>query len=188
MLITHGRNRVTYSALIGSVSSVLITIIITYITITKASITGFIDDVDSGLFFATGGELNFTLLTIAGVIIGVIGVVDDASITQASAVRELKATNGNLTDLEYWKIAMRIGQDHAGAMINTLVMAYVSASLPVLLLFYNSTNSLMYLINKEINVQVGDVFSYGDNFYEIASANIIRTIYKLLSHLKFHLH
>lgn len=150
MLITHGRNKITYSALIGSVSSVLITIIITYITITKASITGFVDDIDSGLFFATNGQIDFTLLTIAGVIIGVIGVVDDASITQASAVRELKSLDNSLSDLEYWKRAMRIGEDHAGAMINTLVMAYVSASLPVLLLFYNSTNSLSYLINKEI--------------------------------------
>lgn len=150
MLITHGKNKVTYSALLGCSISIFITIIISYITILDAKITGFVDETSSYLYFNTEGIINFPLLVIASIIIGVIGVVDDGAITQAGIVAELKKANKNLSDTEYYKRAMRVGSDHAGAMINTLVLAYVGSALPLLLLMYTTNIDKLYLLNKEI--------------------------------------
>jgi uncharacterized membrane protein len=150
MFLTHGRSRVTYSAMLGCFISIIVTIIISYITITKAKITGFVDDTSSYLYFNSNGNIDFTLLVIASIIIGVIGVVDDGAITQARIVSELKNLNRSLSDGEYYKRAMNVGRDHAGAMINTLVLAYTSSSLPMLLLFYTSELNKSVIINKEI--------------------------------------
>ncbi len=150
MFLTHGNNRVTYSALLGCSISIFITIIISYITIISANITGFVDETSSYLYFNTEGVINFPLLVIASIIIGVIGVVDDGAITQAGIVAELKHANKNLSKAEYYKRAMRVGSDHAGAMINTLVLAYVGSALPLLLLMYTSKLDTLFLLNKEI--------------------------------------
>jgi uncharacterized membrane protein len=150
MFLTHGNNRVTYSALLGCSISIFITIIISYITIINANITGFVDETSSYLYFNTDGVINFPLLVIASIIIGVIGVVDDGAITQAGIVAELKHADKTLSKTEYYKRAMRVGSDHAGAMINTLVLAYVGSSLPLLLLMYTSKLNTLFLLNKEI--------------------------------------
>ena len=150
MFLTHGNNRVTYSALLGCSISIFITIIISYITIISANITGFVDETSSYLYFNTEGVINFPLLVIASIITGVIGVVDDGAITQAGIVAELKHANKNLSKAEYYKRAMRVGSDHAGAMINTLVLAYVGSALPLLLLMYTSKLDTLFLLNKEI--------------------------------------
>ncbi len=150
MFLTHGNNRVTHSALLGCSISIFITIIISYLTIINANITGFVDETSSYLYFNTEGIINFPLLVIASIIIGVIGVVDDGAITQAGIVAELKHANKNLSNAEYYKRAMRVGSDHAGAMINTLVLAYVGSALPLLLLMYTSKLDPVFLLNKEI--------------------------------------
>lgn len=150
MFITHGKNRVTYSALIGCYMAIFITIIMSYYFIIHAKISGFVDETSTYLYYSTNGQINFSLLVIASMIIGVIGVVDDAAITQASAVAELKKINGKLSRFEYYKRAMKIGQSHGGAMVNTLVLAYIGSALPLALLFYTSDISPVVMINKEI--------------------------------------
>lgn len=98
----------------------------------------------------TNNTISLTLLVISSIIIGVIGVVDDAAITQASVVKELKSANNNLNKMEYYNRAMRVGSSHAGAMINTLVLAYLSSALPLMLLFYTGDIPFYVILNKEI--------------------------------------
>jgi len=150
MIFTHGYNKVTLSALLGCAVAVLVTIIISYIVIIKARFTGFNSEEATYLYYNTAGILNFKLLAISSFIIGVIGVVDDAAITQAGVVRELKTLDRNLSTLEYYSSAMRVGRDHAGSMINTLVLAYAGSSFSLLLLLYTGDTPLLVLLNKEI--------------------------------------
>lgn len=150
MFVTHGYNKVTGSALLGSYISIIFTIIFSFFIITISKITGNIDDISTYLSINTNNSVNLTLLVISSIIIGVIGVVDDATITQASVVRELKSANPNLNNLEYYKRAMKVGASHSAAMINTLVLAYVSSSLPLLLLFYTGDVPVYVLLNSEI--------------------------------------
>ena len=81
-------------------------------------------------------------LLLAGMVIGALGVLDDVTVTQTSAVWELRRANPQLGAQALFRSAMRIGRDHVASAVNTLVLAYAGASLPLLLLFSLSGRSL----------------------------------------------
>ena len=72
------------------------------------------------------------------------------TVTQASAVWELRRANAALTRRQLFRSALRIGRDHVGSTVNTLLLAYAGASLPLLLLFVLSNQSLGTVANSEI--------------------------------------
>lgn len=150
MIFTHGYNKVTMSAFYGCALSVFVTIIVSYLVIVKAKFTGFNSEEATYLYYNTAGLINFKLLTISSFIIGVIGVVNDGAITQSGMVRELKRLNSNLSFFEYYRRAMKVGNEHAGTLVNTLLLVYVSSSLPLLLLLYTGNTPLYILLNKEM--------------------------------------
>jgi uncharacterized membrane protein len=88
-------------------------------------------------------------LVLGGMLIGALGVLDDLVITQSSVVFELFMLNPNLSLRDLYRRAMRVGQDHVAATVNTLVLAYAGAALPMFLLFYLSGEQLQNLINLE---------------------------------------
>jgi uncharacterized membrane protein len=91
--------------------------------------------------------INLRGLLLGGMIIGALGVLDDLVTTQASAVFELHHANPNLGFRGLYNAAMRIGQDHVAATVNTLVLAYAGASLPMLLMFSLGRGDYGYLVN-----------------------------------------
>lgn len=115
IFITNGKNQVSISAIIGCISAIFITIILSYLAVEFTSISGKSDEVWTYIDYVNSEYVNFSLIVISTMIIGVIGAVDDGAITQASVVQELKSANPNLGIYEYYKRAMRVGRDHAGA-------------------------------------------------------------------------
>ena len=89
-------------------------------------------------------------LLLAGIIIGVLGILDDITISQSAIVFQLKKANPQLKQGELFKKAMEIGQDHISSMVNTLVLVYTGAALPLLLLFINNPHPFSEIINYEI--------------------------------------
>ncbi|HAQ69693.1 MAG TPA: hypothetical protein DCR48_01840 [Flavobacteriales bacterium] len=83
-------------------------------------------------------------------IIGVLGVLDDIAVTQAAVVTELYNSNASLSRAEVYRKALRVGREHVGALVNTLVLAYVGVSLPLLLQFYTASSSLSMSLNTEL--------------------------------------
>jgi uncharacterized membrane protein len=83
------------------------------------------------------------------VVIGALGVLDDVTVTQTSAVWELHRANpaARLNDL--YGAAMRVGRDHVASAVNTLVLAYAGAALPLLLLFALAGRGLGDLLTAE---------------------------------------
>jgi len=75
--------------------------------------------------------------------------LDDVTISQASAVTELAAANPSLAPLDVFRRAMNIGRDHIASTVNTLVLAYVGASLPLLLLFSIYPQPFAQTLNRE---------------------------------------
>jgi uncharacterized membrane protein len=88
-------------------------------------------------------------LLLAGAIIGALGVLDDVTVTQTSAVWELRRANPSLTLRELYAAGARIGRDHMSSVVNTLVMAYAGASLPLLLAFSVSGRSLGEILTAQ---------------------------------------
>jgi uncharacterized membrane protein len=148
--ITHGFNRVTSSAVIGMVVTILFTGLLAYVSIHGAKLTGFSSEESVYLNMDTGGSINFAGLLLGGIIIGLLGVLYDAAIGQAVAVDELHHVGPHLPRSVIFKRALRIGREHIGALVNILAIAYVGASLPLLLLFYQSGADFSLTINREI--------------------------------------
>jgi uncharacterized membrane protein len=150
MYMTHGFTRLTTSAFLGCTFSVLVTLLLAKYAVVITSLTGFASEESVYLNLATGGHLDFVALLVGGIIIGVIGVVDDVAITQASVVNQLRHTNPTLAAPLLYAKALKVGKDHMGAVINTLILAYAGASLPAVLLIYVSTSPALELINREV--------------------------------------
>ncbi len=149
--VTHGFTRTTSVAVFGMILTVCLTGILAYVAIPFAQLSGFASDETVYLNMNTRGTLNFAGLLIGSIIIGTLGVLYDAAIGQAVAVEELFAAGGNLSRKHVYLRALRIGREHIGALVNTLAIAYVGASLPLLLLFYGFGNgSVLMSLNKEI--------------------------------------
>ncbi|MEK7185110.1 MAG: YibE/F family protein [Patescibacteria group bacterium] len=147
---THGFNRISTVAFSGTVLAVILTGILAYLGVTLASLSGFASDEAVYLNFNTGGTLDFAGLLLGGIMIGVLGVLDDIAVTQAAVVSELYHSASHLSKKEIYKKAVRVGKEHVGALVNTLALAYTGASLPLLLLFSTSDSGFASIINQEI--------------------------------------
>jgi uncharacterized membrane protein len=150
MYVTHGFNRMTTAAFLGCLVTILITIVLSYLAVLYTKLSGFSSDDAVYLNFNTAGTINFQGLLLGGIIIGVMGIIDDIAITQASIVAELRALKEKLSTQEIFTRAMKIGRDHMGAVVNSLVLAYAGVALPLLLLVYTSNVPLVELLNQEI--------------------------------------
>ena len=150
IFLTHGFNRESGVAFSGTVLAVILTGILAYVGVELASLSGFASDEAVYLNFNTRGMLDFTGLLLGGIMIGVLGVLDDIAITQAAIVSELYSSAPHLSKKEIYIKAIRVGKEHAGALVNTLALAYTGVSLPLLLLFSTSDSSMASIINQEI--------------------------------------
>lgn len=148
--ITHGFNRTTTSSVVGMIITILITGVLAMWSTQMAKLSGFSDEAATYLNFATKGGIDFVGLLLGGIMIGLLGVLYDAAIGQAVSVEELSRVGKNLSKRYIFNRSIRIGREHIGALVNTLAIAYVGASLPLLLLMYTSSESILTTINREV--------------------------------------
>lgn len=150
IFFTHGWNKESAVAFGGTMLSVFLTSVLAIIAVKSTYLSGFSTDESTYLYFNTQGTLDFTGLLLGAIIIGVLGVLDDIAVTQAAVVTELYNSNSKIKPLEVYKKAMRIGREHVGALVNTLVLAYTGTALPLLLLFKTREYSFSTAINLEV--------------------------------------
>ncbi len=149
-LVTHGVSWKTLTALVASFISVGIAMVISSIMVSAARVSGFASDEASILNLTTGGAINMEGVLLGALIIGVLGIVDDLTITQVSTVQALHQANPHMDPRALYHESMRVGRDHLGAVVNTLVLAYAGSALPLLMLFSLSPSSPLTLINSDI--------------------------------------
>lgn len=148
--LSHGFNKKTTIALISTVIALVITGILATVSVEITKLTGFGSEEAMFLQYAKGGLINIKNLLLAGIIIGTLGVLDDVTVNQAAIVSKLKKANRNLDPTEIFHMAMDIGHDHIASMVNTLVLVYTGAALPLLLLFIDNPVSTLEVVNSEI--------------------------------------
>lgn len=147
---THGFNPRSAIAFAGTVTAVIVTGIIATLATHTMRLTGFSSDASVYLNFATNGNLDLAGLLLGSIIIGILGVLDDVSITQSSVVQELKSANPAFTFSDLYQRAIKVGRDHIGSLVNTLALAYVGVSLPLILLYASSNSSIWQTLNQEV--------------------------------------
>ena len=148
MVLAHGIGPKSVAAALGTTAALLLTAGLAILFTEVANITGFSSE-EATLLQGVAGELSLEGLVLAGIVIAALGVLDDLTISQASSVMALRRANPAHGVRELYGGAIAIGRDHVAATVNTLVLAYVGASLPVLLVFSVGGIPFADAINRE---------------------------------------
>lgn len=149
LYMCHGVTARTSVAVLGTLISLLLIGLLGSLFIGWAALSGNTDD-NTGLIHGLYPNIDMSGLLLAGVIIGSLGVLDDVTVTQTSAVWELHQADPSMGPRGLYKAAIRIGRDHIASVVNTLVLAYAGASLPLLLLFSVAQSSVGTVATSEL--------------------------------------
>jgi len=193
LYIIYGWNVKTHAAVAGSLLALIITGLLAYFFVGQTNLTGYGDE---NMFYITQMSetvLNVRHFLLAGILIGTLGVLDDLVISQASAVLELYRTNPAQDFRRLFRSAMNIGQDHIAATVNTLVLAYAGAALPMLLLFslrsvdYGLAVNLEFIAEEIVRTLVGSLGLFASVPITTALASFIAVKYRDLGDFKTYL-
>ncbi|MGW2421270.1 YibE/F family protein [Streptomyces sp. NPDC001709] len=149
LYMCHGLSARTSVAVLGTLISLSLIGVLGSLFIGWAALTGNTDD-NTGLIHGLYPSIDTSGLLLAGVIIGSLGVLDDVTVTQTSAVWELHEANPSMGWRGLYRAGIRIGRDHIASVVNTLVLAYAGAALPLLLLFSIAQSSVGTVANSEL--------------------------------------
>ena len=147
--LAHGGGPKSLAAVLGTAGSLLLTALLASIFTEAAHLTGFSSE-EATFLQVSGADLSLEGLLLAGMVIGALGVLDDVTVSQASTALALRSAAPELGFRDLFGRAMRVGRDHVSATVNTLVLAYAGASLPVLLVFSSADLGLADALGLEI--------------------------------------
>jgi uncharacterized membrane protein len=150
LYLTHGFNVHTSVAILGTLLSLILTGLLGYFFTVLTQLTGFGSE-ESVYLTISLGQVDVRGLLLAGIIIGALGVLDDVTITQSSTVEELAVTAKSR--IELYRAATRVGRNHIASAVNTIIMAYAGASLPLLLLIVAGGRSAGQVVTSELIAQ-----------------------------------
>jgi uncharacterized membrane protein len=149
-ILSHGISKKTIAAMIGTYIALVITGMLAGFFVDFVRLTGFASDEVNYVQATTANTIDVKGLLLAGMIIGVLGILDDITITQAAVVAQLKKAMPEASFSEIYAKAMDVGRDHIASVVNTLILVYTGASLPLLLLFINNPIPFSQVINYEM--------------------------------------
>lgn len=133
LYLTHGFTVPTTVAVLGTLASLTLTGLLAYAATAALHLTG-VGTEETNFLTIVYTDVNMQGLLLAGILIGSLGVLDDVAVTQAVTVSELAHANPALSAPRLYRAAARVGRAHITSVINTLVLAYAGASLPLLIL------------------------------------------------------
>jgi uncharacterized membrane protein len=147
--LAHGLGAKTLAASLGTASSLFLTAALASVFTELAHLTGASSEEAIFVRATSGAEISLHGLLLAGMVIGALGVLDDVTVTQASTVMAVKHANPSFGFRSLLQSGLSVGRDHVAATVNTLVLAYVGASLPVLLIFSIGGTPFVDAVNLE---------------------------------------
>ena len=156
--LTEGFRARSHITVISILFSLIITIFLSWFFVGLTKLTGLASE--EAAFLINIGEqvINFKGLLLAGIIIGALGVLDDVVISQVATVEQLAKANSQQSRGEIFKRAYKVGVSHINSMTNTLFLAYVGVSLPLLILFVSGqsafTNWRQVINNEAIATEI----------------------------------
>ncbi|MFG2053863.1 YibE/F family protein [Micromonospora sp. NPDC048930] len=152
LYLTHGITAQTSVAVLGTLGSLVLTGVLGTLATAATHLTGFgSEDATTLSMFQRDVDLHGLLL--AGIIIGSLGVLDDVTVTQAATVTELAQANPGLSRVQLYRAATRVGRAHIASTVNTIVLAYAGASLPLLLLLVADSRPVSQILTSEFMAQ-----------------------------------
>lgn len=149
LYLTHGFNPTTTTALIGTLLALCLTLAISTVFFALGRFTGLATE--EGLVLPIiAGDIDLAGLLLGGAMISALGALDDVTVTQVATVAELRRQSPTISRGQLFAAGIRVGREHIGATVNTLLLAYAGVSLPLVLLFRVSNQSLALIANSEL--------------------------------------
>lgn len=152
LYLCHGFNVKTTAALVGTAAALGVTALLGVVFVALTRLTGFSSEEASFVRFAVEG-VDVRGLVLAGLVIGALGVLDDVAVAQASTAFAVHDANPEQSWAEVFRRAMSVGRDHIASTVNTLVFAYVGASIVLLVLFTSGGVPFGDIVNSEVVAQ-----------------------------------
>jgi len=151
LLLTEGPGRVTLSALLGTLAALGVTALLAALFTAAAEFTALQGNEEIAFLIPLVGErIDLQGILLAATVFGALGVLDDVTVTQAATVEQLHRARPEADRRGVIGRAMHVGRAHIAATVNTLVLAYLGASLPLLLLFALSGQAPLIVLNGEV--------------------------------------
>ncbi|MBP6994186.1 YibE/F family protein [Candidatus Woesebacteria bacterium] len=148
--LSHGLNQKTSLAILATLIALAITGFMSAFFTQITPLTGYASDEAAAITLRFGDMLKMSNLLIAGMIISSMGILDDVTIAQIGIVQSLHKAKPNMHARQLFLEAMKLGRDHIASLVNTLILVYVGAALPMFLLVYKSDAPLWVVIQREV--------------------------------------
>jgi uncharacterized membrane protein len=134
--LSHGWGLKSHLALLSLIVTLVAVSLLSWVSVMASQLVGLGSEEAYFLQYGATARINLQGLLLGGIILGALGVLDDIVVSQVSIIEQLKAANNKLKFEELYKHGLAVGKDHVASLVNTLVLAYAGANLPLFLLFY----------------------------------------------------
>lgn len=149
ILVAHGWKRRTRIALMSTFGTIIISFILALLAVRFTQLFGMGSEEAFYLQFAPLPDISLRGILLGGILIGLLGVLDDVTTAQAAAVEEIHRANASFGFLELYRRGMSVGIEHIISLVNTLALAYMGASFPILLLLFAYPRPFWVTLNSE---------------------------------------
>lgn len=150
---SHGFEWKSTVALIGALSSVIVTLLLGEIFRYWIQVSGYYGEAVYNLLAMTQRNFDIGGIVLGGIVLAGIGLLDDMTVTQSSVIKEIVNTDPKLSIRKIYFKAMNVGKDHIGAVVNSLFWAYAATTLPLLMLLSYTDTSLTSAISLEFMME-----------------------------------
>ncbi|MBI2475113.1 YibE/F family protein [Candidatus Uhrbacteria bacterium] len=147
--LSHGLRVRTFFSFLGTVAGLFVVVVLSYIFTHASSLSGVGTEESTFLLWEIKTIKDPVALFIAAVILGTVGVLDDVAVTQSEVVGEMLEVDSTLSRKDLFFRAMRVGRHHIASTVNTLVLVYAGAALPIFLLFFSSSSDVGTFLNNQ---------------------------------------
>ncbi len=148
IVIAHGRKPRTYISLLCVALILAFVACLSYVAVNVLTLRGLADEAAT-LLTISRPNIDMAGVLIGGIIIASLGVLDDIVTAQVATVDELQKANSSLSRRELYTRALSVGREHIASLVNTLVLVYVGAALPVIISIATYSNNMILFLNGE---------------------------------------
>lgn len=151
LYLTHGFSLSTTVAVVGTLASLGLTGLLSWLSVEALHLTGITDDIST--YLGTQHRVDMQGLLLAGIVIGSLGVLDDVTVSQAATVGEISRANPGYGVGPLYRAGIRVGRAHIASVINTIVLAYAGSSLPLLVLIVADNSGIGDVVTDQVIAQ-----------------------------------
>lgn len=151
LILVSGFNKKTLTAILGTVSGVIISGLIAYTFGYLTNLSGLnMSEAESLTYIAEDTGLKIRGIMFTGILVASLGAVMDIAMSISSSIFEIYKVNNKISFSELFKSAMNIGKDTIGTMTNTLILAFAGGSLSILILIFSANMPFNKMINLDL--------------------------------------